>query len=279
MPEHTVTLFELISDPLKAEIHLEIYSEVLMAHPFFCCFRDINPAGIRKVCHTCVTVVSLSVGDVLFSDGEVPIQPRMFFMKSGLTKYQQEACKEVENVQRLQWLCEPVLWTQWTHCGTLQAVTESTLMAVDADQFQNVCSNGAVDTHLTRYAEVFVTLLNQQEEGCLTDIGNNEPVDDAAAYAFPELYVDSDEEQCELKASPRGSLGSRGSFGSHRGSHRRSALRQRGRVSLRERAMRWCRSVCKWCWPTDGGRVSRMDDQTSHPDNVEPFSVSPIAEA
>jgi len=132
MPEHTVTLFKLISEPLKAEIHLEVYSEVLMAHQFFCCFRDISPAGIRKVCHTCVSVVSLSVGDVLFSEFEVPTQPRMFFMQSGLTKYQQEACDEAVNVQRPQWLCEPVLWTTWTHYGTLQAVTESTLMAVDA---------------------------------------------------------------------------------------------------------------------------------------------------
>merc|ERR1712129_618356 len=217
MPEHTVTLFNLISEPLKAEIHLEVYSAVLMAHPLFCCFRDVNPAGIRKVCHTCVSVVSLSVGDVLFSEFEVPTQPRMFFMSSGLTKYQQEASKDAVNVQRPKWLCEPVLWTTWTHCGTLQAVTESTLMAVDAEQFQSVCSS-AVDTHLTRYAEVFVTLLNQLEKDGLTDIGEIEPVDDASTYAFPELFVDSDEDELGYpKASPRGSLGSNRSSGSHRG--------------------------------------------------------------
>jgi hypothetical protein len=278
MAEHTVTLFKLISEPLRSEIHLEIYSAVLMAHPFFCCYRDANLAGIRKVCHTCVSIVSLSVGDVLFSELEVPTQPRMFFMKSGLTKYRQEASTEPVNVQRPQWLCEPVLWTTWTHCGTLQAVTESTLMAVDAKQFQSVCSS-AVDTHLTRYAEVFVTLLNQLGEGCLTDIGESEQVNDASTYAFPELFVDSDEEEWhESKTSPRGSLGTNRSSGSHRGSHRRSALRFRGRASWTDKSSRWCRSLSKLCRPTID-RTSHVDDQTLYPDNVEPFSVSPIAEA
>jgi len=278
MPEHTVSLFKLISEPLKAEIHLEVYSEVLMAHPLFCCFRDINLAGIRKVCHTCVSVVSLSVGDVLFSELEVPTQPRMFFMKSGVTKYQQEACFEEVSVQRLQWLCEPVLWTTWTHCGTLQAVTESTLMSVDAKQFQSVCS-GAMITHLTTYAQVFVAHLNQTGEGCLTDIGDIQPVDNASALAFPELFVDSEEEQGELKfnnAAKSGSMisnrpfGSNRARGSHRTSYRRSTLRDRRRGSIRERATRLWRALCKCCWPTDG-HASRVDNQTPHPDNVEPF--------
>jgi len=125
-------------------------------------------------------------------------------------------------------------------------------------------------------------LLNQMEEGSLTDIGEIEPVDDASTYAFPELFEDSDEEQGSVsKASPRGSMGSNRSRGSHRGSHRQSMLRllrTRGRGSLRERSSRWCRGRvgCKWRWPTTS-LLSRVDDQTHHPDNVEPFSVSPMA--
>merc|ERR1712061_616935 len=89
MPESTVELLKVLSEPLRVEIHFALYSETFMNHPFFCCFNEMNAAGVRSVCHTCVTEQSLSVGDILFAELEVPTVPRMFFLKTGQTQYEQ----------------------------------------------------------------------------------------------------------------------------------------------------------------------------------------------
>jgi len=91
MPESSVELLKHISEPLLVELHFEVRSTLLVNHPFFECFDEINPAGIRKVCHTAVKQVTVSLGDVLFSDGEAPTHPAMYFLSGGTMRYKQEA--------------------------------------------------------------------------------------------------------------------------------------------------------------------------------------------
>lgn len=194
VPEESVDLLKVISEPLRVEIHFEIFSSTLMTHPFFADFHEIDPPGIRKACHECVSLVSLSVGDVLFAEGETPTNPRLFFMKGGTTHYMQESQSEPQSVQHPQWMCEPVLWTTWTHCGTLRAASESRLLALDAERFQAICS-GSHDGHIRRYAEEYVSALNEREKGELTDLGiADEDMDTALARGFPELHYDPDDD-------------------------------------------------------------------------------------
>lgn len=195
MPESSIDLLQIISEPLKVEIHFEVYSRLLLEHPFFYCFNEINPTGIRKVCNQCVYPQSLSVGDVLFSDLEAPTNPRMFFIEKGTTQYKQESrALLIKFVEHKEWLCEQVLWTPWTHCGSLQAVTETRLLALDAKKFQSLLS-GAHDAHISRYAEAYVSVLNELGKDGLTDVGCvNEDMDDIIAYAYPEMVPEDEEE-------------------------------------------------------------------------------------
>mmetsp|Transcript_27514 Transcript_27514/g.79072 ORF Transcript_27514/g.79072 Transcript_27514/m.79072 type:complete len:759 (+) Transcript_27514:64-2340(+) len=185
-PESNVELMVLISDSLRSEIHYEVYSPVLTAHPFFCLYNKVNHVGVRHICHTAVCSVSLSRGDVIFSEFEIPVSPRMFFVVSGRLVYVRTS-EGQQNVVAKQWVAEGVLWTKWAHRGTLRALTESRLLSLDAHRVANIMTTFPT-VHGFNYANKFVESLNQAAPGELTDIpGGEEPARQMAACVFQEL--------------------------------------------------------------------------------------------
>lgn len=186
-PESSVELMTLISDPLRSEIHYEVYSPILTAHPFFHLYNYVNPAGVRHICHTAVSPVSLSRGDVIFSEFEVPVAPRMFFVVSGRLVYVR-SLEGQQSVGARQWAGEAVLWTRWAHRGTLRALTESRLLALDAQRLANIMSTFPT-CHGINYAIKFVEGLNQIScSSELTDLAEEEELARQMALSiFQEL--------------------------------------------------------------------------------------------
>jgi len=125
--ESSVDLLKIISQPVLVEVHFEIHSRVLFNHPFMLAYSEVNPAGMRRVCHSAISMLSVHGKDVLFSD------------------------------------LEAVLWTKWTHRGTLRASTEARLLLLDAPKFQEVVSAFPSD-HAAMYAEEYVLWLNRHSE-------------------------------------------------------------------------------------------------------------------
>merc|ERR1719433_34259 len=72
-------LLEMISEPLRKELHFEVFAPVLFTHPFFAFYRDVNPAGVRRLCHSAVQQLHFMRGDVIFGDYETPPCPSMLF--------------------------------------------------------------------------------------------------------------------------------------------------------------------------------------------------------
>lgn len=167
-PESTVVLLTMISNPLLMELHFEMHSPALMQHPFFLHYNDINKQGVKKLCHIGITDLSLSAGDVLFHDLEVPRKKQVFFVTSGGLDYKRED-KETMAVVKPSWLSEAVLWTTWTHCGTARAVSESRLMVLDGQVLQD-CICSFPSEHARDYADAFVELLNSADAMELTDL-------------------------------------------------------------------------------------------------------------
>jgi len=182
-PECDVELLALISDPLRAEIHYEVLSPLLVRHPFFSLYNKVNASGLRHICHTSISEVTFSRGDVLFLEFEVPVQPRMFFGMSGRLDYTQGISKQT-TVSR-EWVAEAVLWTTWQHHGCLKACSDCRLLAIDACRFVNIMTTFH-SLHACTYAKNFVKQLNQDSRaGSLSDIGaNNEEMRMCAYDAF-----------------------------------------------------------------------------------------------
>jgi len=169
--EGDVELIALLSEPLRVELHFEVYSKMLCAFRLFDAYCSTNPMAMRRVCHSAVSVASCAKGDVVFSTGERPAKPRMLFVTSGSLQYIQDNCPG-QPVNPSNWLCEPVLWTYWTHQGVLRASTECEILSLDAGQFQRIAVyhfDLEDDVHPALYAKQFVDRINELGTSELTD--------------------------------------------------------------------------------------------------------------
>lgn len=137
-PETSVELLKVLSQPLRVELAYEVHGPVLQWHPFFRLYNRMSPAGLRQVCHAAVQRLFLAKDDVLFHDGEMPAQPRMFFLLTGELQYKRRG-KSIEFVEAGEWISEPVLWTlSWVHHGSMSASTECNLLCLIAEAFQQI---------------------------------------------------------------------------------------------------------------------------------------------
>jgi len=185
-PEQDIELLQLVSEPLRVELHFEINQPVLEAHAFFHNYCDVAPGLMRQACHQSISRMQLSRGDVLFSAGEVPKVPRMYFLYAGKLKYDRTA-ESHRTVHKGEWACEAVLWTQWMHYGLMRTKTECTLVVLEALIFQNICQQYTSQMDYARsYGKAFVQHINGAEEVELTDLEDPEmDVDWLAWRAHP----------------------------------------------------------------------------------------------
>lgn len=196
MPESEVELIKMISEPLRIEMHCELYAPSLHSYPLFSHWQKHCLGLIRVVCTKAISEKSLSAGDVLFSQGESPGDPEMLFVSAGSLRYTRTVRLAIEfpsstNVQLVasdksekqseddlhcgEYLCEAVLWVAcWTHQGTARALSESRLMALNSEIFQEVvCQFGDDDPAVFSFAQNFVDSVNDPDMK-YSDLGDRE---------------------------------------------------------------------------------------------------------
>jgi len=106
----TVDLLSVVSEPLKIEMHYEMYSRLLTTHPFFIDFNNEWNQVMRRVCHSCMSMLLLDSGDVLFRRGDEPAEPKMYFVCTGTLEYLDKYGEKVILTDK-QWAAEATLWT------------------------------------------------------------------------------------------------------------------------------------------------------------------------
>lgn len=188
--EEDVELVQLISENLRAELHYEIHSPALTEYPFLRLFNMARPTAIQTICHTAISVTKLSEGDAVFSEMEVPTKPKMFFCVFGALRYYSVHYKVDEVVHVKHWVAEPVLWTTWTHRGTLRARHDSQVLRVDATLFAEIMMAVQMTAVMRGYAHRFVKILNDSETSeAITDLGP--PIEDSRRISM-ETFQEGD---------------------------------------------------------------------------------------
>jgi len=164
LPESAVGLLSIVSEPLRVEIETEMYAPILSWHPFFKMYIEAYPHIKRKVCRLAVSMVPVSVGDIVFSAGEMLPVPKMFIVCDGAVRYDMFNGDTVQ-VNTGDWCAEPVLWTSWVHRGDLVGTGNCKLCVVDVNSFQSISLLFLHDTFDPReYAEQFVQELNALDQ-------------------------------------------------------------------------------------------------------------------
>jgi hypothetical protein len=164
----TVDLLNVVSEPLKMEMHYEMYERYLHHHLFFREFLMENNQVMKRVCHSCMSMLFLDSGDVLFRRGDEPKEGKMYFVCKGTLEYIDKYAERYP-VGEKQYLAEPALWTVWKHQGTITAVSDSKIAVLDSDSFQEICTYYIKKAkghgfNPKRYAEAFIEELNSLEE-------------------------------------------------------------------------------------------------------------------
>uniref|UniRef100_A0A7S2QJZ4 Ion transport domain-containing protein n=1 Tax=Zooxanthella nutricula TaxID=1333877 RepID=A0A7S2QJZ4_9DINO len=184
-PETRVELLTRVSEPLRAEIHYEMYSGTLRRHVMFDEFAHNSPGLLLRLCHTASSILRFSAGDTVFQTGEVPSPPQMFVALPGACM--QYACAQVTDpnacsedefesedgvndgwfqVLENQWIAEATLWTRWVHVGDLITTQESRLYSFDVHTFLEIFRSYQHLAALPKtYASKFVKKMNSLEEG------------------------------------------------------------------------------------------------------------------
>jgi len=187
--EADVNLLNLLSEPIKVELHYEVYSRVLRAHPLMQYYGNAEPVGLRQICHRSVTVLNSHRGDVLFGSGERPEVPQMFFVVHGAMRYMQQGMAH-EELRAQQWACEMVLWTKWKHRGALRCLVDCKILEVNAEVFQHIAGDPErlrQDGVIVSYAKHFVNQLNNCEDDDISDL---DTIDLSAASVLREVLVE-----------------------------------------------------------------------------------------
>eukprot|EP00929_Paragymnodinium_shiwhaense_P020361 TRINITY_DN13600_c0_g1_i1.p1 TRINITY_DN13600_c0_g1~~TRINITY_DN13600_c0_g1_i1.p1 ORF type:complete len:913 (+),score=227.83 TRINITY_DN13600_c0_g1_i1:133-2871(+) len=187
MPEDSVFLFQYVSEPLKVEMHFEMYSGFLSVHPFFQDYIQAAPPVMHRVCHSAMSVASVSEGDVIFHAGETPLIPRMIFAttEGGSSILQYTTATEKIVISESEWVSEATLWTTWVHRGTMMSIKDNRLYLLDAKEFQRVVTQFEIAGFDPRlYAQEFVSMLNSTD--CVTDLQGQIPSSKSWVTRFSE---------------------------------------------------------------------------------------------
>mmetsp|Transcript_123659 Transcript_123659/g.217864 ORF Transcript_123659/g.217864 Transcript_123659/m.217864 type:complete len:443 (+) Transcript_123659:2-1330(+) len=168
-PESSIELLQLVSEPLRVELHFEMHMPILATHPLMRNYQKVHESAMHAVCNEAISKLSLMKGDTIFHEGEVSHTAVMYFVIEGRLVYKQDS--ERFSVFPADWACEANLWTSWVHVGTLRCKTECDLLILNAEAFQKVCaSDPDPQERLSKYAQGFVERLNSSPTSEISDL-------------------------------------------------------------------------------------------------------------
>eukprot|EP00930_Biecheleria_cincta_P084061 TRINITY_DN73558_c0_g1_i1.p1 TRINITY_DN73558_c0_g1~~TRINITY_DN73558_c0_g1_i1.p1 ORF type:complete len:816 (-),score=97.81 TRINITY_DN73558_c0_g1_i1:206-2653(-) len=166
--EESIDLIRLISEPLRIELHYEVYAQVLKTHPFFSFYDLLVPDAMKRLCHTGVLSLRIARGDVLYNWGDSPEMAVMYFLTNGMMTYRQSA--KSWPVKTGEFFSEPALWTAWSYCGSMTACSDCQLILLSADAFQKVvCQFVRKDANPIAYGQALLNAINQVSQDCRSD--------------------------------------------------------------------------------------------------------------
>jgi hypothetical protein len=142
---------------LAVQLDFEVYSQVILLHPFFDCLHIIDPASTMQICNEAVGEHNVLSGQSQFAKGKRA--EKMYFVLSGSMHYQRMG--KTYSLEHGRWISESALWIEnWVHRGSLVAAKESELFGLSPPVFhailqtRDLCQKPSDYVH--KYAASFV---------------------------------------------------------------------------------------------------------------------------
>jgi len=154
LTEKDVPAFSLLSTSLTKNLRYNSFSCHILRHPLFRVWDEIDGGIICDLCCRAVQFESISPGDCLFNPQSAA--DKFYFVVEGTLRYTpdkddntwnvwRDSCGSedegselgdggcgIEDVSAGDWVSEAAFWSnQWTYTGTLEAVTQCVVLAVN----------------------------------------------------------------------------------------------------------------------------------------------------
>jgi len=175
-----VPALAFLTDQLRKEVEFEANYSCLCAHPLFENIATISKVAMFRLVGTSLSQRPLARTDILFSGGghaslmHLLVSGELVYVKNNEMSLMSIQCAEQEIVHQDAWLCEPVLWTNWTHCGLARATASSHLVSIHSQAFLVAMNMDCQTAQLVcRYAQNFVAHLNSLGRGLLSDVSES----------------------------------------------------------------------------------------------------------
>jgi hypothetical protein len=169
--EETVELLNFVSEPLLCELHTALFAGAFQMHPFFIRYGSECPQVLRQVSHGATSTQLVSKGDLVFSPGELPAEPKVYILAEGSMRYITiDGC--IKMLDKPQWIAEAALWVPWMHRGELSVIEDCRIFTLEANAFVSIVGQfHHPDFDPRHYARAFVADLNDCELcGSLSDL-------------------------------------------------------------------------------------------------------------
>jgi len=191
--EKDISVILIMPETMRVELHCEVFSPVLMPHPFFQQWLDVDMHGVSNICHSAMSEISLSTGQELFTFGTKGA--KMYFLIGGEMTYCRGAGGgEGQALQEGDHICEMVLWILWVHRGFLSAKIKGEFVALDAELFGKCARQSAVFSPCREYAKLYLERLVadvDEDNASMSDLwGSFDMKLDIAQQAFGSIRIE-----------------------------------------------------------------------------------------
>jgi len=130
-------LLDTISWSLRMELRFELHGHVVTKHPLFKLAAQVESRFVRSFCTDATEPLHLLRGKTAFYPEEdahrcyYTLSESMVYTTVAKNPGQKDA---YYNVAENTWVSEPALWCTWTYAGTLEAVEDCEVVAVESDR-------------------------------------------------------------------------------------------------------------------------------------------------
>jgi hypothetical protein len=171
IPAKKLLVVPLLSQQLRCELNVSVEYSAIFTHPLFELCQDTPDImqGFGNPANNVLKNQMLASGDSSFSAGtrakhmRIVASGQLHYVKGG-------TCPMDCIVKKGDWLCEPAIWTVWTHQGDCCASTDGQCVMVDVHNFWEVVERDVIMFSLmSKYAHFYVEELNQNYPVSLAD--------------------------------------------------------------------------------------------------------------
>lgn len=171
-----VPALQTLPETLSRRLSAEIFLPVMLPHPMFHHYHEVNLDGIQHICHSGVSELSVMTAESVFTFRDTC--SKMFFLVKGALVYTDATPAgnlRTTKLKRGAVFCEMPLWVIWTHRGRMSAHRSSELVLLDCNAFHHVTLHRGCFQQCREYAAFYLERL-QLADGCGQE-GSSPPTD------------------------------------------------------------------------------------------------------